>query len=476
MTAKLISNENNKATYTVELDWKKFEDEVEKAYKRLRGRFQIPGFRKGKAPRKLIEANYGPEVFYEDALNGALPELLEKASKELQLKPIGRPDIDLEDMDEGKPIVIKVTTELRPVPELGDYKSIEVEKQEVKVSDEDVENEVKREQEKNAVVQPVEDRPAKDGDKVNIDYSGSVDGVKFDGGTAQGQDLTLGSGQFIPGFEEQVEGHSIGEEFDINVKFPEDYHSKDLAGKDAVFTVKINSISEKEIPEADDDFAQDVSEFDTIAEYKDSIRKKLEESAQEAAKANMENAAIEELINISKVDLPQALIDEQVDVEIRNMANQLSQMGIGLDQYLKYTGGDLEALKAQKLPLAKMRLSGDLVLESLIAEQKIDATEEEVEKKIRELAGVYGAKDEDKFLEEVKAMGSRDMFKEDLLKHKAIDYLMSQVKLVDPKPAEEKKEKAESKKKKETKKETKKVTKKTTKKETEEKDQAEKEK
>lgn len=440
MTAKLISNENNKATYTVELDWEKFEGEVEKAYKRMRGRFQIPGFRKGKAPRKIIEANYGTEVFYEDALNGALPELLEQASEELQLKPIGRPDIDLEDLNEGETIVIKVTTELRPVPELGDYKSIEVEKQEIEVSDEDVENEIKREQEKNAVMQPVEDRPAKNGDKVNIDYSGSVDGVKFDGGTAEAYDLTLGSGQFIPGFEDQVEGHSIGEEFDINVKFPESYHSEDLAGKDAVFAVKINSITEKELPEADDDFAQDVSEFDTIDEYRDSIRKKLEESAQEAAKANMENAAIEELINISKVDLPQALIDEQLDIEIRNMANQLSQMGLGLEQYLQYTGGDIEALRAQKLPQAKMRLSGDLVLESLIAEQNIDADEEEVEKKIRELASVYGAKDEDKFLEEVKAMGSNELFKEDLLKHKAIDYLMSQVKLVEPKPAEEKEE------------------------------------
>lgn len=437
MTAKLVSKENGKAVYTIEIAHEDLEPFMNEAYKKLRGRFQVPGFRKGKAPRKIIEANYGKGVFFEEGLNDMLPQEIDKASKELELEPVGHPDIDLKSMDEDKPIVLEVTTDLLPHPELGDLSTIKVVKRPVEVKDDQVEATIKNEQEKNAVLEPVEDRAVKEGDTVNIDYEGSLDGVPFEGGKDQGHDLEIGSGSFIPGFEDQVIGHEKGEEFDINVTFPEEYHAKDLAGKEAVFHVTINDIHEKHLPELDDDFAQDVSEFDTLEEYKASVRKNLEKRMEESAKADHENQAIQGLIDISKFDLPESMVDEQVEIEVRNMANQVGQMGITLDQYLQYTGMDLDGFRAQQRPMATLRLSGDLCLQALVDQCDFEVGEEELNAELKKIGEAYGAKDTDDFIKRVKELGNEKLVEDDVKKRKAIDYLMEQVQFVDEEPKKE---------------------------------------
>ena len=445
MTVELKSKEENKAVYTVDTDWDCFEEEVQKVYQRSRGRFSIPGFRKGHAPRQIIEANYGSEVFYEDALNAILPELLQSATEELELEPIGRPDVDVATLEKGKPVVFTITTELKPHPQLGDYHKIEVEKKEAKVSDEAIRQVMENEQKKNAVARPVTDRPAKDGDTVVLDYKGSIDGEEFQGGSAEKYELTLGSKTFIPGFEDQVVGHESGEDFVVKVTFPEDYHAKELAGKEAEFACKLHEIREKDLPELNDEFAQDVSEYDTLEEYRESIRKVLMEEAEKSVKAQQENEAIEKLIEISNVKVPKAMIDDQVEDEVRNLANQVQQMGLKLDQYLTYTKMTLEQLREQYKPMAEVRVSGDLVLESLAEEQKLEVTDEEAEKEIRRLGEVYGAKDIDDFAKRVKDSGNTVYVKEDLKKRKAIDYLMEQVQYVEPKEEADKEDKKEEK-------------------------------
>lgn len=441
MTAKLLSKENGKAVYTLEIAHEDIEPFMNEAYKKLRGRFQIPGFRKGKAPRKIIEANYGKGIFFEEGLNDMLPQEIDKATKELGLEPVGQPDIDLKEMDEEKPIVLEVTTDLLPHPELGDLSTIQVVKRPVEVKDDQVEDVLKREQEKNAVLEPIEDRPVQDGDTVNIDYEGSIDGVPFEGGKDQGHDLEIGSGSFIPGFEDQIIGHEKGEEFDVNVTFPEEYHAEDLAGKEAVFHVVLNDIHEKQVPELDDDFAQDVSEYDTLEDYKASVRKDLEKRAEDAAKADHENQAIQGLVDISTFDLPDSMVDEQVEIEVRNMANQVGQMGITLDQYLQYTGMDLDGFRAQQRPMATLRLSGDLCLQALVDKIQPEVSEEELNEELKKIGEAYGAKDTDDFIKKVKELGNEKLVEEDVKKRKAIDHLMDQVQYVDEKDQKKEEEK-----------------------------------
>ncbi len=433
MTAVLISHENDKAVYTTEVSQEVFEQAITRVYQRTKGRYQIPGFRKGHAPRKLIEANYGVGVFYDDALNEVLPGAIEAATKELGLEPIGQPSVDLKDFEAGKTIVFEVTTETQPHPTLGDYKAIEVAKRETSVSDEQVDEVIRREQEKNGVQREVSDRPAGDGDEVTIDFEGSVDGVPFEGGKAEGHKLVLGSNSFIPGFEKQVEGHSVGEEFDIDVTFPENYGAQELAGKAAVFHIVLHGISERELPELDDDFAQDVSEFDTMDEYRQSVKENLEKEAGERNRAQCENDAIEKLIEISDVHVPQAMIDEQVEQQIRDLANQVQQMGLGLDKYLEYTNQTIDQLREQHAPMAERRVAGDLVLTSLVEAECIEASDEEIEAEIRRLGERYGAKDVEDFVKRVKEAGNDALVAQDVKKKKAIDRLMECVRFVEPK-------------------------------------------
>lgn len=440
MTTELLSHENDKATYTTQVDWKTFEEAVEDVYRRNKNRFQIPGFRKGHAPRKIIEINYGEGIFYEDALNQVLPAAIEEAMNELELEPIGQPDVDVKDFEKGDPITFEITTETMPHPELGDYKTIEVEERKITVEDEQVDSVIEGERTKNAVLVQVDDRPAQEGDEVTLDYSGSVGGEVFEGGTAEDQKLELGSNSFIPGFEDQVIGHSVGEEFDIDVTFPEDYGAEELAGKEAVFHIMLKEIAVKEVPELNDDFAQDVSEFDTLDEYRDSVRKDLEEKQAQTNRADQENQAIQKLIEISDVHVPEVMIEEQVDSEIRDMAQQIQQLGIGMEQYLEYTGSSMEQLREQYRGLAETRVAGDLVLTSLIEEQDIQASEEELDAELDRLGELYGAQDTEDFKKRVKEVGNDVLIAEDLKKKKAIDFLMEQVTFVEAKeePVEDK--------------------------------------
>ena len=456
--AKLVSQENNRAVYTLEIAWDTFNAEVEKTYQKNKHRFPIHGFRKGKAPRKVIEMNYGEGVFYEDALNSLLPDQIEQATKELEIEAIGRPDVDVKTLEKKQPVVIEVSTDTMPHPELADYKGMEVERHPVKVDAADVDRVIHAEQEKNAVIRPVE-REAKLGDTVQMDYAGSVDGVAFEGGTAEKQTLELGSGAFIPGFEDQIVGHKAGESFDVNVTFPEKYHAEDLAGKDAVFAVTLHEVQEKEIPEANDDFAQDVSEFDTMKEYRESVRKNLLEKAEEQDLNRRQSDALAKLAELSHVEAPQSMIDDQVEVELRNMANQMQQMGISFEQYMQYSGQSIEMLRANYTPSARTRVQADLVLASLVEEQKFEASEEEIENEMKEIAETYGAKDPEDFLRRMKEMHQEDLVADDIRKKKALDYLLEQVKWVDA-PEEEKKDSAETEKPKTTKKGAKKDSKK----------------
>lgn len=428
--AKLQSHEDNRAVYTFEIAWDLFDKEVNKVYNKNKNRFQIHGFRKGKATRKIIEMSYGEGVFYEDALNNLLPEYIESASKELELEPIGRPDVDVKKLEKKETIEIEVSTDTKPHPTLADYKGMEVERHPVTVEEAEVDQVISSEQQKNAVIRPVE-RAAKEGDTVQIDYAGSVDGVAFEGGTAEKQQLELGSGSFIPGFEEQIVGHKAGESFDVNVTFPEKYHAEDLAGKDAVFAVVLHEVQEKDIPEADDDFAQDVSEYDTMKEYRDAIRKDLQEKAEERDLNRRQNDALAKLAEISDVKVPQSMIDDQVEVEIRNMANQLQQMGLSFDQYLQYSGQSIDMMRANYTPMARARVAGDLVLGSLVEEQKFEATEEEIADEMKEIAQTYGAQDPEDFIRRMKEMNQEELVADDIRKKKALDYLLEQVKWVD---------------------------------------------
>ncbi len=444
MTTVLVSHENNKAVYTTEVEWEVFSEAVDKAYHKNKGRFQIPGFRKGRVPRKIIELNYGEGVFYEDALNAVLPEAIEKAMKEIDIEPIGQPDVDVKEMEKGNSIVFEITTETMPHPELGDYTKIEVDKMEVNVTDEEVERALESERQKNAVLREIDDRMAQDGDEVTIDYVGTKGGVAFEGGSAEKQKLTLGSHSFIPGFEEQVVGHGVGEEFDISVKFPEDYAAKELAGADADFHIVLHGIAVKELPEADDEFAQDVSEFDTIEEYKNDLKKNLEESRAQQNRAMQENQAIEELVKISDVKVPEVLIEEQIDQELRNMAQQLQQMGLSMEQYISYTKANFEEMREHYRPAAESRVAGDLVLGSLVEKEKVEVTEEEIETELNRLAGLYGAQDAEDFIKRVKESGNDSLVADDLKKKKALDILMEKVQYVEPKVETELKSEEES--------------------------------
>lgn len=427
MTAKLISNENGKAVYTIELDWSALEPATEEAYKRLRGRYPVHGFRKGKAPRKVIEANYGQGVFFEEALNQLLPEEVKKASEALELEPVGQPDISIKEMEQDKPIVLEITTDLLPHPELGDLSEIKVVDHPHEVSEEQVDRVIQAEQEKNAVLEPVEDRPVQKGDQAKIDYEGFVDGVPFEGGKGEGYDLEIGSGTFIPGFEDQIIGHQVGDAFDVEVTFPEDYHAEELSGKEAIFKTKLHEIHEKKLPELDDDFAQDVSEYDTLEAYRKSVREDLEKRAEEAHQADQENQAVQGLIDCSKFDLPESMIDEQVEIEVRNMANQIGQMGLTLDQYFQYTGGNLDAFRKQQRPMATLRLSGDLVLEALADQEKMEVSDEELDQELQKLAEQYGGDQPEAFVKKVKDLGNDAMVRDDVKKKKAIAFLMSKV-------------------------------------------------
>lgn len=413
--------ESNKVKLGMTISAEDFDKAVDKAYLKLRKTITVPGFRKGHAPKGVIEKAYGWYVFVDDAFDEAYPAVYEAAVKEHDVKPVDRPDITILSAEKGEDVAFEAVVTVMPEVSLGQYKGIEVEKQEYNVTDEMVNAEIERERENVARMIDVE-RPVENGDEVELDYLGTVDGVKFEGGTAEHQTLVIGSGMFIPGFEEQMIGMNVGEEKDLNVKFPDEYHSDELKGKDAVFHVKVHAVRVKELPEADDEFAKDVSEFNTIAELRDHKKEELEKKAMNEAKAKKENDVIEKAVANATVDIPDVMIDRQADRMLNDIRYRLSMQGISLEDYCKYTGTKTEVMKAEMKNEAERRVKTQLVLDAIMKAEGIKAENDEVEKKIDE----YCAQFDDK-AEEFKAKLNEDdkaYFEDQVLLDKTINMLV----------------------------------------------------
>ena len=383
-TYEKVSGNKAKLTFTVPAE--QFDEAMQKAFLKLRGRINVPGFRKGKAPRRMIETLYGEGVFYDDAFELLFPDVYEAAVKEYDLHPVDRPQIDLDEIGAGKDLKFHLEVFVRPDVTLGEYKGLTVEAEQQKLTDEMVDARISQDQEKASRTIDVDDRPVQEGDTVNLDYAGTVDGVAFAGGTAANQTLKIGSHQFIEGFEEQMIGMNIGEEKDLQVKFPDEYHAEELKGKDAVFHVKVNGIQVTEKPELDDDFAADISDFNTFAEYKDSIVKELTEKVNKSNEIAAENALVDKAVENAQMDVPQAMIDDQAEYMVREMAMRMSYQGLKIEDYMKYTGQTIEGMKAMYKPEAEKRVKTELVIDAIRKAEKIEPTEADIEKAIADQA------------------------------------------------------------------------------------------
>ena len=439
MSAVLVSKEKNQAVFTCEIPAEDFNNAIEESYKKNRSKFSLKGFRKGKVPRKMLERAYGEGLFYEDAVNLLLPGIYEKAIEELELEPVSQPDIDLDDITENNDVKVKFTVDLKPEFELGDYSNLSAEIEEYKVTDSDVDLKINHELESNARVQEVEGREAKENDTVSINFKGFVDDKAFDGGEAEDYELVLGSHTFIPGFEEQIVGHNVGDEFDVNVKFPEDYHEDSLKGQDAKFECKINSIKEKVLPELDDEFVKDVSEFDTLDEYKKDIKEHLEKDNEQRQLVEKQNKSVEALIDATEITVPESMIDNEVNRQFQDFARRVQQMGLNTDQYFQITNTSEEDVKNELRANAELKVKGDLVLEKYIEKEAIESTDEELDEQLKEFAKVYGQDDEEKFIEEFKNSPNVEFLKEDIKRKKALEKLVEITKF-ETKKAEETKE------------------------------------
>ena len=371
----------NQVKIAFEIASEKFDEAVQKAYLKVRGRVNVPGFRKGKAPRKLIETMYGESVFYDDAFEILFPTEYEAAVKENNLQVVDRPEVDeLKQIGVGKDLQFTVKVYVKPDVELGDYKGLKATKYVHKVTDEEIDARIQQDVDKATTMADVTDRAVENGDTVNLDYAGTVDGVAFEGGTAQGQTLEIGSGHFIPGFEEQMVGMQIGEEKDLQVKFPDEYHAENLKGKDAVFHVKVNSIQTKVKPALDDDFAADVSEFNTFDEYKQNIAKELNDRAEKNADVQLENDLVQQAVDAADCDIPDAMIEDEIETMLREMKMRMMYQGLRYEDYLKYTGQSEDQVKEMYRPEAKNRVKMQLVLEAMVKAEGIEPTDEDVEK------------------------------------------------------------------------------------------------
>ena len=387
MSVKVEKLEKNMAKLTIEVASEEVEQAVKKAYNKNKGKMSVPGFRKGKVPQAMIEKMYGPEVFYEDAANIIIPDAYAKALDETEdLEIVSRPKIDVDQCEKGKPFIFTAEVALKPGVELGKYKGVKIEKIDTAVTDEDIDKEIKREQEANARTITVTDRAVKDGDTAVIDFEGFVDGEAFAGGKGENYPLVIGSGSFIPGFEDQIIGKNTGDECDVNVTFPEDYNAKELAGKDAVFKVKVNEIKEKELPELDDEFASEVSEFDTMAEYREDVKKNLAEKKEKEAKEKKEDAVIEAIIKDSKMEIPEPMIDTNVDNMISDYAGRLQSQGLSLEQYFMFTGLNMDKFREQMREGAVKRIESRLVLDAIVAAEDFSVSDDEYEKELERIA------------------------------------------------------------------------------------------
>lgn len=441
MSLKLSNKvDTNRYELEVTVDAATFENAVEQAYRKENKKIMIPGFRKGKAPRKIVEKYYGENVFYEDAINAVYPKAMEDAVKEAKLEMV-EDKVDFKLVSAGKDgLDFKATITTKPEVSIEGYKGIKAWKKPVEVTDKDIESEIARVQDRNARMVTVEDREAQKGDIAVIDFDGSVGGKQFAGGKADNYSLELGSGQFIPGFEDQVVGHKSGDEFDVNIKFPEDYQAKDLAGKDSVFKVKLHEIKKKELPAADDEFVKDVSEFNTMDEYKADIRKKITESREAAANDAVENQLIDKVVSIIKADIPQAMFENRIDDDLRDFSYRLQSQGMNIETYMKYTGLDKKSMREQFRPQAERQVKMRLALEKIAVLENIHPAEEEIDAEIKKIADNYKVD-----IEKIKKAVAREDVAKDLAVEKAFDLVKNEAVIAEGEPPKTEEKKSEGK-------------------------------
>ena len=441
MNCKVEKTEKaNEVKLEITIEAEKFDNAMKKVYFQNAKYFNIPGFRKGKAPMNIVEKYYGAQIFYEDAFNEVATEAYDEALEANKIDAVSRPVVDIKQMEKGKDVIFTAVVQTKPEVELGKYKGIEIPKVEYKVEEKDIEHELGHMQEHNSRLITVDDRALENGDIATIDFEGFVDGVAFDGGKAEGHELEIGSGSFIPGFEDQLVGMKIDEEREIKVTFPKEYFSKDLAGKEAMFKVKLHEIKRKELPELDDEFAKDVSEFDTLAELKASIKEKIKKNNEQRQKYETEDLAIKAVCEDVKVDIPSGMVEFEVENMMKDFEQRLSYQGLNLDQYLKMIGKTEEEMKKEYEPQAIEAIKSRLVLEAIIKAEKIEASEDEIKAKMEEMAKNYGKK-----VEEISENENlKKYLKEGIESEKALEFIVSNAKFT-AKKAEKKAEKKETK-------------------------------
>ena len=426
MSVQVEKLENNMAKLTIEVSAEDLEKAIEAAYQKEKNKISIPGFRKGKVPRAMVEKMYGTGIFYEDAANTLMQANYPAAVEESGIDIVSRPVVDIVQIEKGKPFIFTAEVAVRPEVTLGKYMGVTVTKIDTTVSDEELEAALEKERNNNSRTISVTDRPVAVGDTAVIDFEGFVDGVAFEGGKGENHSLEIGSHSFIDTFEDQLVGKNVGDDVDVNVTFPEEYHAPDLAGKPALFKVKINEIKAKELPELDDEFAQDVSEFDTLAEYKEDLKKRLTEQKENEAKRTKEDEAIKKIIEKSKMDIPEAMIDTQCETMIEEFAQRIAQSGLTMEQYLQFSGMTIDKLKDQVRPEATTRIQSSLVLEQIAKDENIEVSDEDVDAEIEKMAAAYGM-EADK-LKEYMGEAEKTSMKKDLAITKAVDLVMANIK------------------------------------------------
>ncbi|MCR5657359.1 MAG: trigger factor [Butyrivibrio sp.] len=428
MSVNVEKLEKNEAKLTIEVSAKDFDKAIDKVYNKQKGKIQIPGFRKGKAPRNMVERMYGKEIFFEDAANELINEEYPKAAEECGEDIVSSPEIEVTQIEAGKSFIFTATVALKPEVKLGKYKGVEAEKMDLDVTEDEINAEIDQERSRNARTIEVTDRKVQKDDIVTLDFEGFVDGVAFDGGKGTDYPLTIGSGAFIPGFEDQLIGFEIGKEGEVNVTFPKEYQAEELAGKDATFKCTVKAIKTRELPELNDEFASDVSEFETVAEYKEDVKKKLAERKEAQAKADRENAVVKAVIEDSEMELPEKMIETQQKQIVNDFAQRLQYQGMNMQQYMQYTGNTVEQLMEQVKPQAIERIQSRLVLEAVAAAEKLEVSDAEVEEELKKMADQYKME-----LDKVKElMGDRELksMKDDLAVQKAANFLVENVKEV----------------------------------------------
>lgn len=445
---EILKKENNKVFFDITLPKEEVKKAEITAYNKLKKNVQIPGFRKGHAPKMIIENVYGKGIFLEDAINELLPKYYEEAIKELDLEVVDQPDVDFdEDVSSDADVVVHFSVFVKPEIEIKKYKGLEVEDAKHEVTDEMLEDDLKRQQKMNARAVNIDDRAAEEHDKVNINFEGFIDGEAFPGGTAENQDLELGSGTFIPGFEEQIIGKNIGDEFDVVTKFPEDYHAEEFQGKEATFKTKLNSITVEELPEIDDEFIKDISEFDTVDEYKADLRKKLEKEAEERTRIDREGNVLRKIAEEVEVDIPERMVEDELDRIIQNYNQSMQGQGLTIEQYLQMLGTDIKTFREGQKGQAEAVILNRLILDKIIELENIEVTDEEIESEIDRVLGEYFKDDEEK-REDMKKMmleTNKAAVEDDLKARRALDVLVNENKFVEKKEEKEEKETEENK-------------------------------